>query len=113
MTEDQPYNASDPKDVAVASKREVWLQQRLEQALFNVLQTPTGRLVLHDFIVSSGVLDDIRPGPMVEYLLGRRSVGLDIRAAIVAMDPTFLDMMEREAAYEPVFERIVDEQTGQ
>jgi hypothetical protein len=91
-------NATDPQQLRRARRFEIRKQERFDQALRTVLATREGRLLLNALIADAGVFTArLEPnGSMMYFHEGRRSYGLEIRAACEAVDDEAVSVMDAE-----------------
>jgi hypothetical protein len=91
-------NAADPKQVKRAERTEARRFARFASALKAVMATPEGRYVLRTIIDDAGMLRSSfdTNGSMMYFKEGRRSFGLEIRAACVEVDEELVLLMDTE-----------------
>jgi len=83
--------------LTTAQRAEIKRRARFDADTSWVLSDPRGRRFVEELRVASGLNEQFVPGPMLEYRIGRRSLGLDITAQVRRVgEPDILMLMEVE-----------------
>lgn len=91
-------NASDPKQVAFARRRERDTDARWLAALRETLSTPAGRHVIWSLLRRAGIYNSIwDPSSRVHYNAGRQDYGHELLAECLRASEDLYELMEREA----------------
>lgn len=91
-------DASDPSQVRRAQRLVKRKQARLALALRTVMATAEGRIVLWELIATTGVFGPVwsANGSLMNYNVGRQSVGRELLDDLMAVDADLYQLMERE-----------------
>ena len=91
-------NASDPKQVRFAARKERQAEETLALALREVLSTSAGRYVWGEFLERAGIFESSfdHSGSVMYFREGRRNQGLEWQARLVAADEKAYELLERE-----------------
>ena len=92
-------NASSPKQVRAARKKERRLDQRAEKRLRVLLSTPEGRRWYWERMGKCGVFLKYIPqdAALTACFIGMRNVGLDLLEDLNALEPEVFLLMSKEA----------------
>ena len=90
-------NAADPRQIRFAEQVEKRRQERYDQALAAVMDTPQGRIVMATLIRRAGVFKSIwHPSAEIHYNAGRQDYGHELMADLIELSEPHYQRMERE-----------------
>jgi hypothetical protein len=90
-------NASDPKQVRYAERKQRQREARFLAALREVLRTPAGRIVGWELLARAGVFRSVwDPSAKIHYNAGRQDYGHELLASMLEADEEAYQLMERE-----------------
>jgi len=103
LDEDLAYDASDPRDIEAAERRQRRCQEQIDTELLHLLQTKGGRYFVWRLLERTHMYQDCPDtdkGTMARFL-GRRSVGIETMREldrVFTTHPKLYNMMAVEAA---------------
>lgn len=87
----------DEREVKRQRKKNILQQQYKQKELKDVLDTYSGRAVLYDILINSGVDEQIGIDPyQAQRDLGRRDIGLWLKRKILTINSDSVIIMEKE-----------------
>lgn len=95
---DERYDASDPKKVKAARKKEKFIDKTYLNDMKYILSLKQGRRLIWKYMENAGIFRTSFTGNSTTFFNeGRRDIGLQILADVMAADPDKYILMSKES----------------